>query len=278
LAAPGEEPARAVDQAPSRFATLDGIRVHYQSLGHGDPALVFVHGWTCDLTFWRAQVPVFAGNTRILLLDLPGHGQSDKPTIEYTMDLVARAVDAVLQDARVDTAVLAGHSMGTPVIRQFYRLLPYKTRALVAVDGPLRAFDGHAGAFEPLIAPVSEPEYKKHQATLLDSMVTDKTPADVRQTVRATMQSAPRHVAVSAMKGMLDPALWTDEKIAVPLQVIMAKTPFWPADYEPYVRPLAPQVDYPVMDSVGHFLMLEEPGAFNELLAAFLRQERLVQP
>jgi pimeloyl-ACP methyl ester carboxylesterase len=278
LAAPGEEPARTVDQAPSQFAALDRIRVHYKSLGHGETALVFVHGWTCDLTFWRSQVPAFAGHTRILLIDLPGHGQSDKPTIEYTMDLFARAVDAVLQDARVETAVLVGHSMGTPVIRQFYRLFPHKTRALVVVDGSLRAFDDKAGEFAQLIARLSGPDYQDNQAKFIDSMFTETTPAGVRETVKATMQNAPQHVAVSAMKGMFDPAIWTDDTIAVPLQVIVAKAPFWSADYEQYVRKLAPQVDYRVMDGVGHFLMLENPGAFNELLAAFVRKERLLKP
>jgi hypothetical protein len=64
LAAPGEEPASTVDTAPSQFAALDRLRVHYKSLGHGETALVFVHCWTCDLTFWRSQVPAFAGNRR----------------------------------------------------------------------------------------------------------------------------------------------------------------------------------------------------------------------
>jgi pimeloyl-ACP methyl ester carboxylesterase len=278
LAAPGEEPASTVDQAPSRFAALDGLRVHYKSLGHGETALVFVHGWTCDLTFWRAQVPAFVDKTRVLLTDLPGHGQSAKPTIEYTMDLFARAVDAVLQDARVDTAVLVGHSMGMPVIRQFYRLFPHKTRALVAVDGSLRAFDDKAGEFAQLIARLSGPDYQDTQAKFIDGMFTEQTPAGVRETVKATMQRAPQHVAVSALKGIVDPAIWKDDAIAVPLQVIVAKTPFWSADHERYVRTLAPQVDYRVMDGVGHFLMLENPGAFNERLAAFLRNERFLEP
>jgi pimeloyl-ACP methyl ester carboxylesterase len=92
------------------------------------------------------------------------------------------------------------------------------------------------------------------------------------------MQSTPQHVAVSALKGIVDPAIWKDDTIAVPLQVMMAKAPFWSADYEQYVRTLAPQMDYRVMDGVGHFLRLENPGAFNELLAAFLRKERLLKP
>jgi hypothetical protein len=44
LATPGEEPASMIDKASSQFAALDELRVHYKSLGHGETALVFVHG------------------------------------------------------------------------------------------------------------------------------------------------------------------------------------------------------------------------------------------
>src|SRR5215469_17342824 len=99
---------------PSRFAPFEDIQVHYESYGSGPTALVFIHGWTCDLTFWRAQAPVYE-KRRALLIDLPGHGQSDKPEIPYTQDLFARSVEAVMRDAGVEKAVLVGHSMGTPV-------------------------------------------------------------------------------------------------------------------------------------------------------------------
>src|SRR4029450_4289348 len=100
--------------AESRFTMLDGARIHYVNYGKGGEALVLIHGWTCNLDNWRDQFPDFAKRNRVIAIDLPGHGQSDKPQLSYTMDLFARAVDAVLQDAKVKRAVLVGHSMGTP--------------------------------------------------------------------------------------------------------------------------------------------------------------------
>jgi pimeloyl-ACP methyl ester carboxylesterase len=105
----------------SKFAKLDGARIHYKSYGKGNEALVLVHGWTCNLDNWRDQIPDLAKRNRVIALDLPGHGQSDKPEIKYTMDLFANAIDAVMRDAKVERAVIVGHSMGTPVARQFYR-------------------------------------------------------------------------------------------------------------------------------------------------------------
>ena len=55
----------------SRYARFDGLRVHYESYGAGSEALVFIHGWACDLTFWRGQDPLYnRPDRRALLIDL----------------------------------------------------------------------------------------------------------------------------------------------------------------------------------------------------------------
>ena len=136
----GDAPADVLDKAPSRSARSGDLKVHYKSLGEGDTAIVFVHGWCCDHSVWRDQAAALDGKARLLFIDLPGYGKSDRPKADCTMDMFAKGIDAVLRDAGVEHAVLVGHSMGTPVVRQFYRLYPAKTKALVFVDGALRPF------------------------------------------------------------------------------------------------------------------------------------------
>jgi len=142
FSSPLSSPPDPLDAAPSRFATSDGAKVHYKSLGDSaaKSAVVFIHGWSCDMTSWRAQVPAFEGKARILLVDLPGHGKSDRPAVDYTMERFANAVEAATRDAGVERALLVGHSMGTPVARQFWRLFPTKTLGIAAVDGALRTY------------------------------------------------------------------------------------------------------------------------------------------
>src|ERR1700681_3971825 len=156
--AAASEPANFEGQ--SHFTSLDKTRIHYMSYGTGQEALVLIHGWSCNLDYWRDQVPDFEKRSRVIAIDLPGHGQSDKPEISYTMDLFARAVDAVLRDAKVERAVLVGHSMGTPVARQFYRKYPQKTLAIVIVDGALRPF-GDKAMMDRLVAGFRSPNYKE---------------------------------------------------------------------------------------------------------------------
>ena len=260
--------------APSRFVQLDGARVHYRSYGTGSEALVFIHGWTCNLTFWKAQVPAFADKMRVIAIDLPGHGQSDKPQIAYTMDLFARAIDVVLRDAGVNRAVLAGHSMGAPVIRQFYRKYPEKTLALVIVDGALRPF-GDRQMMESLIAPLRGPNYKEAAAGLVQGMLGSMSPA-LREEIKSSMLSTPQHVAVSAIEGMIAPEIWKQDKIGVPVLAVLARSPFWPADNEQFMRGIAPRLEYLMWEGVSHFLMMEKPKEFNEALTAFLAKNKLL--
>ena len=113
---------------PLSAASVDGMTVHSSSAGAG-PTIVFVHGWTCDASSWSGQVPAFAKDYRVITLDLPGHGHSESPKDgKLSMDLFARAVEAVRAEANADRIVLVGHSMGAPVIRQYAHTVPEARR------------------------------------------------------------------------------------------------------------------------------------------------------
>src|SRR5438477_5459859 len=185
-------------------ASYEGSRVHYESYGTGKDAVVFIHGWTCDLTFWRGQAPVYEKH-RALLIDLPGHGQSDKPDVPYTQERFARAVDAVMRDAGVQHAVLAGHSMGGPVAFTFLRLFPAKTTGLVLVDAfiPQPPKDDAARAaqktqMDAFLKTWREPGYKDQANKMIEGMFSDKTTPAQRQDIRTRMMATPQYVMASA--------------------------------------------------------------------------------
>ena len=260
----------------SRFAKLDGQRVHYENHGKGREAIVLIHGWTCDLGFWRGQISDLSKRARVLAIDLPGHGQSDKPEIAYRMELFARAVDAVMQDAGVDRAVLAGHSMGTPVARQFYRKYPQKTLGLIVVDGPLRPL-GDKKLMETIIASLRGSNYKLEAGNLIDGMMGREVTPALREQIKSSMLSTPQYVAISAMEGMVEESIWKQDKIDVPVLAVLAKSPFWPADTEQLFRSIASNLDYQMWDGVSHFLMMEKPKQFNEVVIAFLNKQSLLK-
>lgn len=262
----------------SRFAELGGAKsakIHYKSYGKGRDALVLVHGWTCNLENWRDQIPEFAKRNRVIALDLPGHGQSDKPEIAYTMDLFANAIDAVMRDAKVERAVLVGHSMGTPVVRQFYRKYPQKTLAIVIVDGGLRLF-GTKEMRDGFLTMFRSPEYKEAGKQMFKQMA-GTLPAAEQERINTSYANTPQYVLVSAMESMGDEALYTTDKINVPVFAVLAKSPYWPADTEQFLRGLAPDLEFQMWEGVGHFLMMEKPKQFNDAVVAFLDKKNLLK-
>ena len=160
--------------------------------------------------------------------------------------------------------------MGTPVARQFYRLYPKRTLAVVAVDGSLHTPLATQAEIDKHVAQFERADYKESLAKAVDEMFTKVTPPDARLAIKATMQATPQHVVVGAMRGMLDLKIWQDDPIKVPLLVVVAKQPYWPADHEEQVRKLNPKAEYRAVEGAGHFLMIDKPEVFNEILLRFL--------
>lgn len=261
--------------AQEKFAKLDTTRIHYVSEGKGKDAIVLVHGWGGNLDLWRAHVPELSKRARVIALDLPGHGKSDKPETNYNMDFFAAAIDAVMKDANVEHAVLVGHSMGTPVVRQFYRKYPQKTLALVIVDGGLRPF-GTKEQREAFMTPLRGPNYKEAGAQMFAAM-TATLSAEDKERAKTSSWSTPQHVLVSAMEAMADESLYGPDKINVPVLAILAKSPFWAPDTEQFFRSLAPDLEFQMWENVDHFLFMGKPKEFNAAVIAFLDKKKLLK-
>lgn len=256
-----------------------GSRVAYENYGRGRQAVVFIHGWTCDRSFWNRQVPALQNKYRLILIDLPGHGQSDAPEVNYSIPYFADAVKAVLDDAGVRRAVLVGHSLGFSIAREFARKYPDQAIALASSDGSLLrppTSDSPADVeawrqrINGFIEKVTTPDPKTARAAFVESMFVESTPADVRMEVMTKMAQTPDHVAVSAITSLTDVTLWREEPMPLPVLAILAQNEKSPTDREAQWRRGFPNVEYHEWTGVGHFPMMEKPNEFNSLLDAFL--------
>ena len=266
----------AAAQSPkSNWANLEKSKVHYYDTGNqrSRSAIVFIHGWTCNADFWKASYNAFP-QQRVITIDLIGHGNSDKPNAIYSMDFFARSVEAVLNKAKVDRAVLVGHSMGTPVARQFYRRIPNKVAGIVIVDGALRPYLDRE-VFEKMFAPVRE-NYVRNAPRFLDGMLSSVKDAELRAWIREQMLATRAPVALSAMDGMGDPTIWNNDSINVPVLAVMARSEAWKDDEEEFFRSIAPTLEFKMWDDASHFLMMERPAEFNSELSAFISKYKLL--
>lgn len=110
------------------------LHVHYVELNpSGAKTVVFVHGLGSYLKFWRYQLDTFAREGyRVLAVDLPGYGKSDKPaSFPYTMEAMADVVREVLRAKKITKPILVGHSMGGQTALSFAIRFPGDLEALV---------------------------------------------------------------------------------------------------------------------------------------------------
>lgn len=241
---------------------LHGRSIHYSVRGNG-PTVILVHGWTCDESAWAFQVPVLARQYRVVTLDLPGHGRSEAPPDgTFTMDLFADAVEAVRSATGANRVVLVGHSMGAPVIRQYALSHPEHVAGLVAADGPLdiRLLTAKPISFPPMTLAL--------RREMVEKMFVPGTPEAVRERVRKMMLGTSETTAQGASGLMFDPKYRSETIINAPALTIYAGKPQFPID--PSTREMLPNWSYTQISGTGHFLMMDNPKAFDRLLLTFL--------
>jgi pimeloyl-ACP methyl ester carboxylesterase len=269
--------SQSLGEGKSDFALLGTNKIHYVTVGQGSNTLVLVHCWSGNLRFWREQVPALSDKARLVLIDLPGHGLSDKPRRTYTMDFFADAVLAVMQDAHVKKATLVGHSMGVAVVCTVYKRAPGKVTGLVTVDNFLKRPKMSPTQADGFIAQFRGPDYREKTRAFLTPMFPGPDPA-VRDRVIEEMLRTPQHVIVGAAEGMFGPGQpdWDPGRLTVPLLVLNAPNERWTADYQAQLRSFSANVEYRTIPGTGHWLMLEKPAEFNAALVEMLRKHGLV--
>jgi sigma-B regulation protein RsbQ len=245
---------------------VDSVPVHSTVSGNDPKTIVFVHGWTCDESSWREQVPYFEKNYRVITLDLPGHGKSGSPTNgPLTMELFARSIEAVRVEANAEKIVLVGHSMGTPVIREYARLYPANVAGMVPVDGVLH-LSGSANAPNP--DRMIGPDGLKNRETMIRGMFGKSATPAIQDHILKMMLAAPEATAYQAMTATFAPANWTEDKFMVPALGIYADHSG--ANDPKYFKKIFPNGSTVEVPGTGHFVMMEKPEEFNKLLADFV--------
>ena len=98
--------------APLMVTTADEISIAYEVHGEGSTALVFVHGWSCDRSYWQAQVQPFSKLYKVVTIDLGGHGESGFGRSDWTIFSFSTDVTTVIRELKLDRVILIGHSIG----------------------------------------------------------------------------------------------------------------------------------------------------------------------
>lgn len=253
-----------IPNAPAISA--DQVPIDYELKGSGEIALVFVHGWSCDRSYWDQQVSHLSEQYKVVAIDLGGHGNSGLNRENWTMDAFGEDVVAVIKHLDLDKVILIGHSMGGRVIVEAAQRLPEKVLGLIGVDTwgdfAVRTKD----QVEKIIAPFHE-NFVETTRQMVRGMFLEDADSVYMEGIITDMSSAPPAVAISS--GMYYQMWNAPEEFAdiqVPLKLIISERGFNPSAIEPY------GIEAKVMKEVGHFLMMEDPETFHELLANHIEE------
>ena len=256
--------------AAERVVTSGGgaAPIAFDTRGSGETALVFIHGWACDRSYWREQVDVFARNYRVVTLDLTGHGPFSPPSPPQFVLGLSADVEAVVRDLGLRRVILVGHSMGGLVALSAARRLPGIVRGVVLVDtlhdpstrvtpemtdGIVRDLQADfAGAIEKMVRTQFVPGVNDKARDWVIERARKADPA----TARKLLRDYP-----NINFGML----LTDAGAGLPVRAINAS-----ATKVDAARRFAPDFDAVIMPGVGHFPHLERPAEFNETLRGVL--------
>ncbi|MBN1795248.1 MAG: alpha/beta hydrolase [Sedimentisphaerales bacterium] len=248
----------------SQATSTDGITISYNVCGKGEPVLVFVHGWSCDKSFWKYQVPHFAKNHKVVTIDLGGHGQSSLGRESWTVEAFGKDVAAVINKLNLKKVILVGHSMGGPVILEAARQMPDRIIALVGAD----TFHDIEKGYDPQeirnIVSALNQDFALVMKNFVTQMFPPNTDAELIEWVVNKATAANPQVAVSSIENLPKYNIKEAVKgIAIPIYSISSD--FWLTDFDnnkKYVK----FFEVKMMPGIGHFVMLEDPEKFNQLI------------
>jgi len=251
----------------------DATPISYEIYGKGEPTLVFVHGWSCDGRYWKAQVPYFSRKHRVVVLDLAGHGHSGMARTRYTMAAFGEDVRAVTGAAGARKAILIGHSMGGSVIAEAARLMPERVIGLIGIDTLANVeYPLTPEELEKMTAPLKK-DFGNGSRRFIGEMLSPQSDPQLREWILADISAAPPAVALSAMKEMMSQYITGDaarvfDGMRIP--VVTVNGDLWPVNYEANRRHMF-SFDAIVLKNADHFLMMNRPEEFNPALEKAIR-------
>lgn len=245
--------------------SADGGTLAYDVRGKGETALVFIHGWACDRSFWREQLDDLAKDYKVVALDLGGHGESQVDRDVWSTAALGGDVQAVVEELNLEKVILIGHSMGGAVALEAARLMPGRVVGIVGADTLHNAEQEYAEEMVQQAVTAFKANFQETMSGFVRSAFPPDADPNLIEWVVSKACSADSEVAAAII--LETPKLDLKQSFSeakVPIRCINA-APYPPRNTETKIETNRKYADFGVvvMEGVGHFPMLERPADFN---------------
>jgi len=255
------------------FFEHEGCSLHYEEYGQGEP-LVLLHGLGSSCQDWELQVPELARHYRLILMDMRGHGRSDKPRDGYSIATFSEDLLALLEHLQTGPVHVVGLSMGGMVGFQFAVDHPDWLRSLCIVNSAPEVKRRTRGDWIwwakrwSLARLLSVETIGKG---LAERLFPKPQQADLRHKMAQRWARNDKRAYLASFDAIVDWGVAERiNQIRCPTLVISADHDYTPVDLkERYVR-LIPQARLAVIEDSRHATTLDQPHVFNQTLLHFL--------
>ena len=253
--------------------TTDHVRIQYTVYGSGDPAIVLIHGWSCDSGYWRSQIDALAAHYTVATLDLGGHGSSGRNRSDWSIPRYGGDVEAVVRQLPNPHLILVGHSMGGPVALEAAARIGPRVVGIIGVDTfksiglpPLSA-----SMIDELLAPFRKDFVGAVHRYVPHSLFTRQADAALVSQVADAMSREPPAIAIATLVALnqLDFAAVLPH---VHAPIVAINSDLGEITDEARIRSVLPSFHVTTLKGSGHFLMLEQPQRFNPILLRQIEQ------
>ena len=251
--------------------SIDGVPITYEVHGKGALALIFVHGWSCDRSYWKGQLEPFSHRYKVVAIDLAGHGASGIERKNYTIESFGADVATVINKLNLPSVILIGHSMGGDVIADAARQLRRdRIEGLVMVETYNKLGAGRTPKQVEAFIAKFRTDFKDSAHSFVRSMFSSNADTALVERVANDMASAPPAIALSALESAFSYSREiTKTLLEIKLPVTAINSGNAPTDTASMQRY---GVQVVVMHGLGHFLMMEDPKQFNDVLEGVIEK------
>jgi len=259
--------------------TLDGIKSHFGIFGTG-PEIVLIHGFGPSISAsWGLNINALRQSYQVIVLDLPGFGESEKPQGQFSIDYLSRFFNHFLYSLDVERAAVVGHSLGADVAARFAIDHPDRVRALVLVAGfgpptlPVRLGVAASSFIDQLLLRTNEQRSRRFVGSLFrdKQLVTDELVREFLNEAELQGTTNPRPQFWS----LLNYSFRHSElaRITAPtLLVHGARDELIPAAHSMRASAFIKGSELQILPNCGHWIQREDPDTFNQMVSTFLEK------
>jgi pimeloyl-ACP methyl ester carboxylesterase len=256
-------------QPINHVVSTDGVNIVFNQNGEGDPAIIFVHGWSNDKSIWDEQLAKFSEKYKTITVDLAGFGESGNNRSNWTMSAFGDDVAAIVDNLKLKQVVLVGFSMGAAVVLETAKKVPEKITGVVLVDDLQNI----------------ETKYPPEIVHMFDSVMMDliENPTQEKlvtmgffknnreQNYQKVLDMVNKFPSRTGYRESLDSYFkWINEDCLQTLKLIKTPVIAINSDSEPTnidaFRKYVPSFKANIIPAVGHVVFWDAPEEFNKLL------------